>query len=307
MLLPSFLEKHQFTPTGPTVVEGYAQRVRISDRDGHTWLLYQFNNPHIFQRVATISQNQAYQLFAVPDAHQTFDDALVVLVHDIEGQPLSTLLEAQGLRLDQLPTATSTMEQAGTLLRKLHSLGAPSDCFGDLLEDGPRRRTFNGYVASRLEVFQEALHSSFEELQEEQRHQLLGSLGDLRHELSAFHPRYPSSIVHGAVALEHIWVNDRGEVVGLTGFDHAAYLPPEIDMAMFLWVGGLVAHERLVQAFYRGYGAARTMDVQRRERFYRRLAAFEALLGYRAGHTAHSLEDLLWMTTPAVGLPPGLS
>ena len=107
-----------------------------------------------------------------------------------------------------------------------------------------------------------------EDLDESQRHHLLESLGDLRHELSAFHPRYPATICHGAVGLSRIWINDRAEVVGLTGFDQAAFLPAETDLASFLWFEGLAMDEALVQAFYRGYGAARTMDVQRRERFY---------------------------------------
>jgi hypothetical protein len=62
---------------------------------------------------------------------------------------------------------------------------------------------------------------------------------------------------------------------------------------------GIGHHETLARAFYRGYGAARTMDMQRRERFFRRLTAFEALVGELRGVTELDDAALMELASPS--------
>jgi len=103
---------------------------------------------------------------------------------------------------------------------------------------------------------------------------------------------------HGDVRAEHVWVDpDSREVLALTGFEHACFLPREADIAFLLWIDGIGRDDALTRAFYKGYGAARTMDVQRRERFYRRLVAFQALFGMK-GEVALDEAELVGLTRP---------
>lgn len=281
--------------------EGLAQRARVElEAGGRRGLLYVW--PHAqraaWQRAQVVAgQAWAGQLFAVPDAIWSDEATCALLVEDVAGVTLARWLAARQRSLAETSDASLTLlEQLGVMFRKLHSLSAPEQCFGPV--SGDWVKTFSGYVAATLERAQQEL---VERVELEDEHQRLSEwIGDLRYELSSFYPRHPASLNHGRPGLGSIWVDEAGaEIVGLTGFDEAVFLPPEADIASLLWLG-LQAEldEQSVRAFYKGYGAARTMDVQRRERFYRRYAAIQALC-----HREQSPQErarLLRLASPSV-------
>ena len=227
------------------------------------------------------------QLFVVPDLIAHWEDEHAVLVEDPGGQ-LGTDDPWEG------PFATQYAEQLGEALRKLHSLSVADRTFGDVREGGARWSTFNGFAASRLESHLASVNHS-ESLEPGEREELLRTLDDLRHELSAFHPRYPAVWCHGSPGQGRMLV-DGARMTGLVGFESASFLPGEWDLACVLYLDGLVAHDALVRAFYRGYGAARTMDMQRRERFFRRLVSLEAMFGGIPSRRANA--ELIVMAGP---------
>jgi aminoglycoside phosphotransferase len=210
------------------------------------------------------------QLFVVPDLIEVWGDEHAVVVED-PGGALGADAPWTG------PYATQHAEQLGEALRKLHSLQVTERTFGDVREGGARWSTFNGFAAARLESHLVTVNHD-DALEPGAREELLRTLDDLRHELSAFHPRYPAVWCHGSPGQRRVLV-DGARVTGLVGFEEASFLPGEWDLACVLYLDGLVAHDALVRALYRGYGAARTMDMQRRERFFRRLVSLEAMFG----------------------------
>ena len=297
-------------PVDPPTLEGTATRMAARDGDGQLVLLYQWRDHERARRAArAMGQGLGSELFAVPTLIEAEPDQGWVLVTRPEGSPLTAALAERGARTPgelDAGLGRALLESVGVLTRKLHSLEA-GGVFGELPDPDqqtPARaqgtwNTFNGWVADRLERYAEALGQL--ELPEAERLELRESLGDLRHELSAFHPRHPATLTHNALGAEHLWVEPHSmEVSGLTGFGHALLLPAEADLAYLLWLEGIIAHPHLVRAFYTGYGAARTMDVQRRERFYRRLAAFEVLLGQRRELCPRPRAELLEMSGPGV-------
>jgi aminoglycoside phosphotransferase (APT) family kinase protein len=239
---------------------------------------------------AASSPQLAGQLFAVPELIELGPGWR--LTRDIPGQTLAQLMAAHGATaLAQLPHAAQLAEGVGRVLRKLHSVPAEAP-FGPMGEQG--WHTFSGYIAARLEAHAGGLNQLA--LSEQVRVSLLESLGDLRQELSAFHPRLPATLVHGAPSAPFLWVDAAGaDIIGLTGFGHASCLPSEYDLSFFLWMELVADDDALARAFYRGYGAARTMDVQRRERFFRRLCAFEVLVGELRGVIARDEAELIAM------------
>jgi len=295
---------------GAPAREGRAVR-QIATRGQDTVVLYHWGDldDAAYAHKIFSSSQLGEQLFAVPDVLDVDLDAGWVMLRAPEGVPLVDWLDEQGLDgLHQLDPYKhrALVESLGVLVRKLHSLEAPG-VFGKLGVFDPDSsylppgvyHTFNGWVAERLERDGEAL-GGLSALDEEQRLMLKEHLGDLRHELSAFHPRHPAVVTHGALGRDHLWISRTGqEIVGLTGFEHARYLPAEADNAHLLWIEGLAQNEALIRAFYQGYGAARTMDVQRRERFYRRLVAFDVLCADRTSHL-HGPRDLLRLAGPAI-------
>lgn len=293
--------------------EGEAMRLRVRTAAGEEALLYQWGSERAAARAIRVfgGADLGDQLFAVPDLLDGDVPGRWALVRHPEGEPLTRFLEQRGAAslaaLD--PTRARAMcESLGVLLRKLHSLDA-SGLFGEIPPPGhdpvhpglATFHTFNGWVAGRLERYAEALNAHAT-LDEEQRLSCRQYLGDLRHELSAFHPRHAASLQHGSLSEDHLWISPSGhEVVALTGFERARYLPAEADLAHLLWIEGMVrSDEGSLRALYRGYGAARTMDVQRRERFYRRLAAFDILLAGASPRRAIPSEELLALAGPAI-------
>lgn len=277
-------------PLGEPEREGTGERLVVDAGKGGRALLYRWGSCGAKRVVRAHRDDLAGQLFAAPQLLTADPRAGWTLHTHPRGVPLTHWLRQHGhASIAQLDPARHRMlfESMGVLARKLHSLKAPG-IFGEIpAHDDPSPthhariwNTFNGWVANALNEYASAL----DEHGGTGRLQLKESLGDLRHELSAFHPRHPAVLTHGAFGPEHMWVDEKGlEVVALTGFDMARFLPAEADLANMLFLEDLMASELGVKFFYQGYGAARTMDVQRRERFYRRLFTFEVLLGERQG------------------------
>ena len=300
--LAKVVQAQGWTLIEPAAPEGVALRARIERADGSRGLLYVWSEHAPWANAALVaSVAWAGQLFAVPDSQWSSEPELALLVEDIAGVPLDRWLAEQGLScLGEHPLAEHILEQLGVLFRKLHSLSAPELHFGPVATaEGAPARTFSGYVASTLERAQIALFKLPELEDEHQR--LVEWISDLRYELSSFHPRHPASLNHGAPSLSSLWVDAAGaELVALTGFEQATFLPAEADVAALLWLGlGGRLDEVQIRSFYKGYGAARTMDVQRRERFYRRYVALLALTG-QLGEVGLSREALVELASPGV-------
>lgn len=262
-------------PLEPIRREGTAERLSIRRESGAKALLYRWDSEETAARaIVCHTQLVGPELFVVPECLESGINWLVV--DDIPGLTLTEFL-ANNERL--VETAMPQLLSAiGENVRKLHSLESEAVC-GDVLEDSATRwLTFNGYVAAHFERYSEDVRKL--DIDDATVRKVVEHIGEMRHELASFHPRSPSSLVHGRLSFDHIWVDTHGrEVVGLTGFEHASYLPPEADLAWILWIEGLGYEPTWLRSLFRGYGAARTMDVQRRERFYRRLMAFRGLFG----------------------------
>ena len=294
------LAVHGWEAAGKTVPEGDALRTPVELPAGIEALLYVWDDETLARRAARVHELVGPVLFAVPEAIDSGPGWLVV--GRPAGRPATQLFPsdpaARDLALLEPMRARGLVESLGNALRKLHSFPAQSVC-GDILDepgDAPRRwLTFSGWVAHHLEWFASDLRRR--DFDDDTASHLAKSIADMRHELSAFHPRTPPSFCHGKLSLRHVWVDTAGrEVVGLTGFDHAAWLPREADLAQLLWIEGLGAEETASRALYQGYGAARTMDVQRRERFFRRLVAFEALVGLK-GEVLRTPRELIELSS----------
>jgi hypothetical protein len=269
--------------------EADTARARVSREDGRGALLYVYEDERDAMRASMAhTLDFAAQLFAVPDRIDSGPDWL--LVESIAGQNLVDSLGGEAL--DALPQhkLDNVVSGGAKALRKLHTIAF--DGYGDILTDDPRGTflTFNGWAAQHLESVVEHVRDA--QLDDSVVGQVGEAVAQLRHELASYHPRSPAGLVHGRPHLDHIWVNEAFEVVGLTGLHHVASLPREIDIAIFLWIVGLGSNEESIRVFYRAYGAARTMDVQRRERFFKRLAAFLEFLEGR-GPSPRSVEELI--------------
>jgi aminoglycoside phosphotransferase (APT) family kinase protein len=295
-VIESVVALHGWETTAEPSREGNAERVSVTLPDGQPALLYAWADEAGARRAAKVHEVVGAEIFAVPDCID--HGPRWVLVEHPEGAPAPDALGVTSVEQLDLPRAREVASEVGEVLRKVHTVPSEKYC-GDVLGDEPlsagKFLTFSGYVAHQLERFAENLRvQSFSEPEMER---LQKSIADLRHELSAFHPRNPSGYCHGRPALEHVWLDQTGRsVVGLTGFDYAALLPREADLAYILWIGNFGRREAVARAFYDGYGAARTMDVQRRERFYRRLVAFQALFGQK-GDVGVDAARLIELTT----------
>lgn len=292
MDLDALVARQRFTLLEDFGSEAGAHRARVDGPRGRG-VLYAWASPSRALRAHT-----AYVLVGgtpvemVPKVLSAAPEEGWVLLEDISGRPARREDDARVLA-----------RGIGRALQQVHSVPAAGVMVGDLLEHpeglAVRWRTFSGYVAAKLEQALHKLDVHSKHIADEVRETLRAHMGELREQLSAFHPRLPVSLVHGQPSWVHAWVDEAGrEVVALTGFERAARLPAEVDIAMVLWTDGLAKDDALVQALYQGYGSARTMDMQRRERFYRRLVALDILVSGR--DVGWRYEELLRMASPAI-------
>lgn len=285
--------KHGWSLLGEPVDEGLALRQLVVANE-QTALLYAYRDAESAERVAWCHHvENAAQLFVVPELIASGERWC--LLQGIRGAPLQDWLKKNGLDFTRHRDSSILLQELGEIVRKLHSTKPGIKSYGDVLEKGSHWLTFNGYVASRCEEYAEEVRTLG--LDDELASKVANAIGEIRHELASFHPRSHTTLCHGRLALEHVWVAESGrDVVGLTGFENAQAMPPELDLAWLLWMEGVIQDDEATRALYRGYGAARTMDVQRREHFYMRLVALDALYG-RLGRVPKKVEELVALIT----------
>ncbi len=265
-------EKHGFTDVGTPEKEGSASRYRVK-KDGSDYLLYYFEDKTRCFRAKFFCEQLSSVLFVIPKIIEEGEDWFLI---EIYGENAKSFFDSQadGERLFH----TKYAQEMGRFLSKLHNCPAPIR-FGDPTSDSRDRSwlTFNGYVAAKLERFLEEVRK--QSFSDESVGIVRNAIAELRDQLASFHPRTPPTWNHRRPSAEHVWINpETSEIVTITGFEYSVFLPPELDMAYFLYIDDVDFDEASIHAFYKGYGSARTMDVQRRERFYRRLAALDAIM-----------------------------
>ena len=176
-------------------------------------------------------------------------------------RPLSTVLT------DGLPPLklTRVLEELGRWLRALHDLPSP-DGFGDP-EAEPRLQTINAFLSQTFAEMTQEL-TEREALNEEK----LQSLADLRNELSGFHPHGRTSWTLGRITPGRLAVDPTtGAIVAFMDLGQISLRPPEWDLAALRVSRLLPARSLSERAFFRGYGAALTRDLERRVHYFERL------------------------------------
>lgn len=279
-------ETYGFSEVGVQEAEGSALRYRVK-RDSKDYLLYYFEDENLCQRAKFFCKQLSPLLFVIPEIQD--EDTHWFLI-DAVGMNAKTFFD------DEHHTAENRLHikyalEMGRFLRKLHNCPAPVR-FGDPISESRDHSwlTFNGYVASKLERFLEEVRK--QSFTDEAVGTVKNAIADLRNQLASFHPRTPPTWNHRRPSAEHVWFHpETAEIVAITGFEYSVFLPPELDIAYFLYIDDIGFDEALIHALYKGYGSARTMDVQRRERFYRRLAALDAIMK-DSGPTSLGTEDL---------------
>ncbi|RVU42657.1 hypothetical protein EA187_15835 [Lujinxingia sediminis] len=187
------------------------------------------------------------------------------------GLPLSSVSE--------LSSRLTIMRALGQALRHLHNHPCP-DGFGVPtrlhLAGTSYFQTFNAALAAHLDEMARCLEHVDDDTE---RVRFTESFAWLRQSLSSFHPRTRSvwtitNVTPGRILVEP----EQGRISAFLDLSQAALRPPESDLAIALsptLAGNSPATER---AFWAGYGAAPTMDLRRRLRFFTRLAHLEAAL-----------------------------
>ena len=277
--IDSALEASQTTQVSEPVTEGSSTRIAVEGEGNVPHFLYVFERDEHFEIALGSHQFLGDHLFAVPEV-EAHGDRWMLIERRSTKTVANLIQEKGGTKLSDLGRRGTTLAaEMGTVLAKLHNVPVdPRFGHPTRKERGFSYLTFSGYVAAQLEEIQEEFRKRG--FDESTSRQLATSVSDLRHELASFHPRTPTSWTHGRPGVEHFWVDEESyDIVALTGFEHSRLLPREADIASFLFIDGLIDDESMIRSLYQGYGAARTMDVQRRERFYRRLIALSALSG----------------------------
>lgn len=259
--------------------EGSAFRLAVSQGE-QTLQIYGFEDSSLFEVAKASHEVLSHHLFAIPELVDHGVDWFAIDCG--QSKPVSEVLTMRGHEtLGDLGRSGHTIAHAiGTVLAKLHNVPVIAK-FGDPTEreDVKRFLTFSGYVASRLERYHDAVRRRA--YSEARVQDLSKAIADLRQELASFHPRTPTSWIHGNPGVESFWVHpETFELTAMTGWEHSCLLPREADITSLLFLDDWVESDGAVKSLYHGYGAARTMDVQRRERFYRRFFALGALTGH---------------------------
>ncbi|GEM_PF-6282523 len=276
-------EKEGFEKIDELGEEGGAHLFSVK-KDSKSYLLYTFEDPLHFARAKFAFTTLSSHLFVVPPIQECGANWFSL---EIKGVNAKVFFAEQGRPREKIKYA----KEVGCFLRKLHNCPAPTR-FGDPISEKRDRSwlTFNGYVAAKLELYSEHLREQF--FSDEAIGKIKNAIADLRVQLATFHPRTPPTWNHRRPSAEHIWLNSETlEIEAITGFEYSVFLPPELDIAYFLYIDDVIHDEASILAFYKGYGSARTMDVQRRERFYKRLSALDAIM-HDSGPTHLCREEL---------------
>ena len=212
-------------------------------------------------------------------------------LHDLpQGVPLWQVLKAQDLRsVEGLGESqkSALLHSLGQLLAQVHAQPAPPHCVGELPRPhaAPATRSLHGHLSEWLG-------------RQDERHEEVVRLGAmaLRHELRAFHPTTPCVLTHGAIGAQSVWVDEQTmEVSALCGWGEARVLPRAAEFAYLVGMeqGFEGLGPRALKQLYASYGMARTMDMERRERFFLKVVIMEVLCGVRAWPHEAARADLI--------------
>ncbi len=189
---------------------------------------------------------------------------------------VALIVEPDGARpwvsfsLDEAPRATvaGLFTSLGKYLRHLHDRPSPEG-FGP---PGTERfrHTFNSFMTAEFETMNRHLLTLKDT---DQRREAIDGLASLRQELSAFHPHGRSVWTVGRLTPTRLAVHRHPtRLAGCLDFGDVALRPPEFDLAS-LRCCGLLGDEQILadRAFWKGYGAALTRDLERRISYFCRL------------------------------------
>ena len=240
----------------------------VDDTDPTLWILHWPDDEQARRAAHRIDDTAlARRIFPFELADAPEIDGLTVVAQDV--RPLSALL------YDGVTPVRHhrTLEELGRWLRALHDLSAPAG-FGDP-ESQPRLQTINAFLAARFVTISQDLPDT-NGLHEEALHHL----ADLRNELSAFHPHGRSTWTVGRIDADRIAIHPKtGAIAGILDPGMVSLRPPEYDLAALRAFGVLSSSSLAARAFWRGYGAALTRDLERRIAYFERLIDLERQLG----------------------------
>ena len=207
------------------------------------------------------------------------DEAQCWTLHDQpEGKPLGQVLGERGLgSIEALGDSMSAtlLQSLGRRMAEVHAQALPAHCVGELPRayQTPPTRTLHSHLSRWLGQEEEAQQEALR----------LGAMA-LRHELRAFHPATTCVLTHGALSVWSVWVwEETMEVSALCGWGEARVLPRAAEFAHLVGIDQVFGTlgQRALRQLYGSYGMARTMDMERKERFFWRVLALEMLRGVR--------------------------
>lgn len=166
-------------------------------------------------------------------------------------------------------------ESLGTWLRALHDQPAPEG-FGAYF-GGERFQTFNALMAHDLQRFGHQIHA----LQDDAaRDQALELLSDLRCGLNAFHPHGRSVWTLSYLSANRLAIHPvSAQIEGIVDLSGLATRPPEFDLGALTFYGLLENDGHDEQAFWKGYRAVLTRDLERRIHYFQRYHQLRSSLG----------------------------
>lgn len=165
-------------------------------------------------------------------------------------------------------TIASLFESLGAYLRTLHDHPSPEG-FGPP-DTSKFRHTFNAYMTAEFESIHRRLQSADDPAF---RDQAIDALASLRRELSAFHPHGKSAWTVGRATPRRLAISrNPTRLQACVDFGAVALRPPEFDLAT-LRIDDLLSGDPSLadRAFWKGYRAALTRDLDRRIAYFERL------------------------------------
>ncbi len=181
-----------------------------------------------------------------------------------------------------------TLARLGAALAALHARCRASR-HGALDAGGPSFLAWNTLLTRRLDHLRPAVAAAPAGRAQKAAH---AALDALRREVRHVHPSVGATLVLRSFQPDLLALPDDAPpaLLGALDLSRAELAPGEIDFGPLLWFTCIEGDDGLIDAFYEGYGLARTMDVRRRERVYRALAALDWIAGAaRNPHAARLL------------------